>query len=76
MNNETAHENRKNELYVPVTEKRYWTLHEAAQCTGIGMAKLREISNSSDCKFVLWVGSRRLLKRDKLIEYLDSAYSI
>ena len=76
MNDMTAQSNRKKRLEIPVTEKRFWTLEEAACCTGIGMAKLREISNSDDCKFVLWIGSKRLFKRDRLIAYLDSSFSI
>ena len=28
------------------------------------------------CQFVLWIGSKRLIKRRRLDEYLDKAYSI
>lgn len=52
------------------------TLEEAAKYTGIGINKLRELSSRDDCNFVLWNGTRRLLKREKLVEYLNSAYSI
>lgn len=52
------------------------TLEEAAKYTGIGINKLRELSGRDDCNFVLWNGTRRLLKREKLVEYLNSAYSI
>jgi hypothetical protein len=38
--------------------------------------KLRILSDREDCPFVLWVGSKRLLKRKKLDEFLDGAYSI
>ena len=49
---------------------------EAASYTGIGVNKLREISNDEKCDFVLWNGSRRLFKREKLESYLNAAYSI
>lgn len=48
---------------VPIWEKSNLTLEEAAKYTGIGVNKLREISDAKDCKFVLWVGNKRLLKR-------------
>ena len=41
---------------VPVWEKANLTLEEAAAYSGIGINKLRELSDSDDCKFVLWVG--------------------
>ncbi len=61
---------------VPIWEKSNLTLEEAAAYTGVGICKLREISNPEDCDFVLWIGNRRLLKRKKLDEYLEKSYSI
>lgn len=61
---------------IPICEKATLTLEEAAGYTGIGVNKLREISNREGCDFVLWNGSRRLFKREKLLAYLNSAYSI
>lgn len=61
---------------IPIWQKTTLTLEEAASYTGIGINKLREISNSEDCSFVLWNGSRRLLKREKLEAYLNKVYSI
>ena len=61
---------------IPLWEKSNLTLEEAAAYSGIGINKLRYLSNKEDCPFVLWVGSKRLLKRRKLDEYLDGSYSI
>lgn len=61
---------------VPVCQKAYLTLAEAASYTGIGVNKLRELSSNEDCNFVLWNGSRRLLQREKLEAYLSKLYSI
>lgn len=61
---------------VPLWEKSNLTLEEAAAYSGIGINKLRMLSDKEDCTFVLWVGNKRLLKRKKLDEYLDGAYSI
>ncbi len=38
--------------------------------------KLRTLSDGEHCRFVLWVGSKRLIKRRRLDEYLDKVYSI
>lgn len=61
---------------VPIWEKSNLTVEEAAAYTGIGINKLKEMSNAEFCDFVLWVGNRRLLKRKKLDEYLEKAYSV
>lgn len=61
---------------VPLWEKSNLTLKEAAEYTGIGINKLRDISNSDDCPFVLWVGGKRLLKRRQLDDYLAKSFSI
>lgn len=42
----------------------------------LGINKLRDISNSEDCEYVLWNGSKRMFKRRKLDAYLEAAYSI
>ena len=61
---------------VKLKDKPMMTLHEAAEFTGIGRYKLCELADKPDCEFVLWVGNKRLFKRDKLLEYLMKAYSI
>lgn len=61
---------------VPIWEKSNLTLEEAAAYSGIGINKLRELANEKDCDFVLYVGSRRLIKRRRLDRYLDDSYSI
>lgn len=61
---------------IPIWEKSNLTLEEAASYFNIGINKLRELTNDDKCPFVLWCGSKRLIKREKLIEYLEKAYSI
>ena len=61
---------------VPIWEKSNLTLEEAAAYFGIGINKLREMSDSDNCPFVLWVGSKRLIKRKQLDEYLVKIYSV
>lgn len=61
---------------VPIWEKSNLTLEEAAAYSGIGINKLREITNEKNCNFVLFVGNKRLIKRCLLDKYLEQAYSI
>lgn len=60
----------------PIWKKSNLTLKEAADYSGIGINKLRKLTDREDCPFVLWVGNKRLLKRKKLDEYLEKSYSI
>ena len=61
---------------VSIAEKSLLTLEEAAKYFNIGINKLRETTNDENCPFVLWNGSRRLIKRKLLEDYLYKSYSI
>lgn len=61
---------------VPVWEKANLTLEEAAAYFGIGVNKLRDMTNDEACPYVLWNGSKRLIKRRALERYLEQSYSI
>ena len=61
---------------VPIWEKSNLTLEEAAAYSGIGVNKLRELTDNKECDFVLWVGKKRLIKRKKLDEYCERMFLI
>ena len=61
----------REELYKP-----YLTIDEATAYTGIGREKLREMTRFADCPFVLWVGKRRMIKRELFDEYIEKMYEI
>ena len=42
---------------VPIWEKSNLTIEEAAAYFGIGIHKLRKMTDKDDCCFVLWIGS-------------------
>ena len=63
---------KKERLEVPIWHKPYLTIDEATAYTGIGREKLREMTRFADCPFVLWVGKRRMIKR----ELFDAVYGI
>lgn len=47
------------------------TLTEAAEYFNIGKHKLREITNNHKCNFVLFIGTKRLIKRKEFEKYLE-----
>ena len=63
-------------MEVPIWKKSNLTLEEAAAYSGIGRNRIRELSNSPECPFVLWVGTKRLIKREKFDSFTNSVYSI
>ena len=46
---------RKRKFDIPIWCKANLTIEEAAAYSGIGMAKLYEMTESEDCPFVLWI---------------------
>ena len=67
---------KKKEELVPVWEKNNLTLEEAAAYFNIGINRMRELANENEDVFVLWVGSRRVIKRKKFEEFLEERYSV
>lgn len=61
---------------VPVWEKPLLTIDEATAYSGIGRNKLLELTERKGCKFVVWRDRTRIIKREKLDEFIDTAYSI
>lgn len=61
---------------VPIWEKANLSMEEAAAYFGIGINKLREMTNEDNCPFVLWNGSKRMIKRKVFENFLEAAYSI
>ena len=61
---------------VPIWEKTLLTVEEAAAYSGIGINKIRVLSDDVNCRFILWNGSKRLIKRKELDAYLLKQYSI
>ena len=61
---------------VPIWKRSLLTVEEAALYSGIGRNKLRSLTDKDDCPFVLWIGRKRLIKREVLDEYIRQAFSI
>ena len=61
---------------VNIENKFTLTVKEAAEYFNIGENRIREMSDQNDCPFVLWIGSKRLIKRKKFEDHLNGQYSI
>ncbi len=61
---------------MPIWEKVNLSIDEAAAYSGIGTKKLYELTSSEDCDFVLWVGTKRLIKRKQFEEFNDTAFEV
>ena len=60
----------KNIKDVAIADKALLTLEEAAKYFNIGINKLRIMTNEENCPYVVWNGSKRLIKRKPFEEYL------
>lgn len=62
---------------VPIWEKSCLTLEEAAAYSGIGINRIRKLTDEPKCNFVLRVGgSKRLIKRKLFDDFINQAFSI
>ncbi len=61
---------------IPVWHKLNLTIEEAAAYSNIGIHRLYELTEQEDCPFVLWIGSRRVIKRKSFDEYIEKMGSV
>lgn len=61
---------------VPLWQKMTLTIEEANALSGVGICKLREMSEEEDCPFVIWNGGKRRIKRKALEKFLEESFSI
>lgn len=60
----------------PIWRKVAMSIEEASEYSHIGINKLRQLTEDDDCPFVLWVGSKRLIKRQAFEEFINNSYSL
>ena len=63
-------------INIPVWEKAVLNLKEASEYSGIGINRLRRMPNEPNCDYVLFVGCKRMFKRQALLQFLERVYSI
>lgn len=61
---------------IPVWKKFTWTFEEAAKMTNVGEHALRDLAKRDDVPFVLKIGTKTLLKRELLLQYLDGCNEV
>lgn len=61
---------------VPLCEKWLLSVPEAAAYFGIGQNRISELALQDGCKFVVFVGNTKRIKRKKFEEFLDEQYAI
>ena len=59
------------ELQVPIHLKMTLTIKEAAAYSNIGINKIESLLRSPNCPFVLYVGSKKLIKRREFVQYIS-----
>jgi len=61
---------------VPIYLKVTMTIREAAEYSSIGINKIDNLLKQPNCPFVLFVGSRKLVKRKEFEEYIHNKLMI
>lgn len=64
------------EKEIPIWEKKWLTLEEAAAYSGIGRNKIRELSQQKNCPFAIWLGGKLYIIREKLDDFTDKQFRI
>ncbi len=57
---------------VPIQYKLNLTIREAAEYSNIGINKIDSKLRTPNCPFVLFIGTRKLVKRKEFEEYIHS----
>ena len=60
----------ENKVRVPIHLKLTLTIKEAAEYSNIGINKIDTLLKQPDCPFVLFVGTRKLVKRREFEKYI------
>ena len=56
---------------VPINQKLTLTIREAAEYSNIGIDKIVSMLSTPNCTFVLYVGSKKLVKRKEFENFLS-----
>ena len=64
-------DNTNLEKGVPIPQKCCLTIREAAEYSNIGINKLDKMLRTPNCPFVLFVGTKKLVKRKEFEEFIS-----
>ena len=66
----------KETVFIPIHLKLALTIKEAAEYSNIGINKIDSMLRMPHCPFVLYVGTKKLVKRKEFEEYISRQISI
>lgn len=66
----------KDTTFVPIWEKINLTKQEAAIYSNIGINKIEEMLKDPKCTFVLYVGTKKLVKRKEFEQFISRTLEI
>lgn len=61
---------------LPIDRKLNLTINEAAEYSNIGINRIEALLKEPRCSFVLFVGKKKLVKREPFEEYLKNCIEI
>ena len=61
---------------VPIHLKMLLTIREAAEYSNIGINKIDAMLRQPNCPFILYIGTRRLVKRKEFEEYISGKVAL
>ena len=64
------------DMRLPIDRKMLLSIREAAEYSNIGINKIDEMLKQPNCPFVLFVGTKKLVKRKAFEEYIDGKVAI
>ena len=64
------------DMHLPIDRKKLLSIREAAEYSNIGINKIDKMLKQPNCPFVLFVGSKKLVKRKVFEAYIDGKVAI
>ncbi len=61
---------------LPIDRKMLLSIREAAEYSNIGINKIDELLKQPNCPFVLYVGTKKLVKRRAFEEFIEGRMAI
>ena len=61
---------------LPIDRKMLLSIREAAEYSNIGINKIDELPKQPNCPFVLFVGTKKLVKRKAFEAYIEGKVAI
>jgi excisionase family DNA binding protein len=71
-----TNERPENKIHVPINQKLLLSIREAAEYSGIGINKINDMLRAPNCPYVLYVGVKKLVKREAFEEFLKNQLTI